>query len=679
MTNKILKINIFTFILFFILLLTLEIDYITYFFNTPYLLTFIISLIFNIGINYFILKKIEIVKSLNKSDIIFFVFLFFLFIITIVYPDRSFDTFNYHLYLQENPFGNKIGYDFFAGKNLNSFSYAFPDRVFYIFRYFLGYRLGVIINYLFITVIYTQVKDILKKFVVKEKDLLITIISTLIVITVSLVDIMDSYYVDLLSLVLLLEIFRLVLNVKIDNKNSSYLLGYLALLFGFAVVTKISNLPILAFLFIAYIIRNKNIIKCLNIKNILTTLLLLVLPFLVYFIYNVIETGNPVFPFYNTIFASKYFSLRNWLDTRFGPHKLLGVLVYPIIALRDPVRSCDIAIFEPIWCYGYIIAILYSIYYFFIKIIKKKEIDNNRLFFFISTVIIYLLWSKFQLGYTRYGFITLILGSISFYILIYDLVKNKKYFLLGIMSLLTIYNIGYSVDNYMFEKKDWIYNNYYNSYCSYKYNVKKLFTKGDENKLKFEKNSVWGIIYENAGLAQMINTDMPTINIGQSADNKYTRKLLSNRLNKANHIYSLVDSIDFDNYIEALNNYNYRITNVKYVISSDVLCSDNYFVYIFEIEKKDVETKSDLIEDEITYDTNINNMYLGISKYSNNVYKEDVKVEIIGIKDNKEKEIDTISISKDGNMKKLNYNFDEYDQIKIKSNNTKLMTLYESK
>ena len=440
----------------------------------------------------------------------------------------------------------------------------------------------------------------------------------------------------------------------------------MALLFGFAVVTKISNLPILAFLFIAYIIRNKSIIKCLNIKNIISTLALLVLPFLVYLIYNVIETGNPVFPFYNTIFSSKYFSIRNWLDTRFGPHKILEVLLYPIVALRNPIRSCDIAIFEPIWCYGYIIAILYSIYYLFIKIIKKKEVDNNRLFFFISTVIVYLLWSNFQLGYTRYGFITLILGSISFYILIYDLVKNKKYFLLGIMSILTVYNIGYSVSNYMFKHQDWIYNNYYNSYCSYKYNIKKLLSKGDENKIEFEKDSVWGIIYENAGLAQAINTDIPIINIGQSADNKYTKKLLNNKLKKASHIYSLVDTIDFENYINALNSYNYKITNIKYVFNSDLLCSDNYFVYIFEIEKSDSKTNYNKFYDEIEYDASLlNNKDLNIGIFKNDDSLDSNKLSIIGIKDDKEVVVDTVSVKKDGSMITLNYDTSEYNKIKI--------------
>ena len=178
MKNKILKINIFTYLLIFILLLALEIDYITYFFNAKYIISFTISLIVNIVINYFALKKIEIVNTLEKSDIIFFAFLFLIFIITIVYPDRSFDTINYHLYLQENPFGNKIGYDFFAGKNLNSFSYAFPDRVFYMFRHFLGYRLGVIFNYLLIIVVYTQVKEISKKVMPKINSLALTVIST---------------------------------------------------------------------------------------------------------------------------------------------------------------------------------------------------------------------------------------------------------------------------------------------------------------------------------------------------------------------------------------------------------------------------------------------------------------------------------------------------------------------
>ena len=439
MKKKVLNINIFMFIFMFLMLLTLGIDYITYFFNTSYLLSFSASLIINIILSYLLLKKIKITIDLTKKDLLFFIVLFFIFIITIVFPDRTFDSFNYHLYLQENPFGSKIGYDFFAGKNLNSYTYAFPDRIFYIFRFFLGYRLGVIFNYLLVTIIYINVKKVLKKVLVNAKELTIILFALLISTSLSIVDIMDSYYIDIISVTILIEIFRLVLQEKIDDDNNVFLLGYFSLLFGFCFVTKISNLFTLIVFFIIYIFKNRNIKKYINLKNILLVLTLLVLPFIIYMIYTIIETGNPVFPFYNTVFKSKYFGNWDWLDKRFGPRSNIEVFIYPIIMFFNKRLTCDIAIIEPIWSLGYVVSIFYIITYIYLKI-KKKEVNKERFYLVITTFIVYLAWAKFQLGYTRYGFISLVLGSICSFMFIYDLFKKKKY-ILFVFLMLTLLKI----------------------------------------------------------------------------------------------------------------------------------------------------------------------------------------------------------------------------------------------
>lgn len=168
------------------------------------------------------------------------------------------------------------------------------------------------------------------------------------------------------------------------------------MLFGFTFVVKISNAVLLVLLFMIYILKNRNILKCINLKNILITLFSLFLPFVLYLIYTYLQTGNPVFPFYNTIFKSEYFRNRNWLDTRFGPSRIREVFIWPLIILFDSARCDDINIVEPIWGYGYIIAIIYGLYYSY-KLLKKQKFDKNRFMFFTTTVLFYLVWSKFQL------------------------------------------------------------------------------------------------------------------------------------------------------------------------------------------------------------------------------------------------------------------------------------------
>ena len=46
--------------------------------------------------------------------------------------------------------------------------------------------------------------------------------------------------------------------------------------------------------------------------------------------------------------------------------------------------------------------------------------------------------------------------------------------------------------------------------------------------------------------------DIPIINITSSADNDYTENLLNQKLDSASHIYTLVDSLDFTNFINSL-------------------------------------------------------------------------------------------------------------------------------
>ena len=673
MNKKVISINIFMFILFFLMLLTLGIDYITYFFNTSYIVSFFISLLFNFVLTFFLLKKVEIRKDFSKKDIIFFSVLLIIMAMTIVFPDRAFDTYNYHLYLQENPFGDKIGLDFFAGKNLNSFTYAFPDRLFYIFRYFLGYRLGVLLNYLIIITVYYQIKEILKKLLPNAKDLFIVIVSTLVATSISLIDILDSYYIDLISLVLLLEIFRIVLCVKIDDKNNRYLLGYLGLLFGFGFVVKISNAVSLVVFFILYIIRNKNIKRYINIKNILITFSALFIPFILYVSYTYLCTGNPVFPFYNTIFKSEYFGNWNWLDTRFGPQRLLDKVLYPYTMYFNEGLTNDVGIIEPIWSLGYFVSIIYILYYLVRKFIKKVSINKDKFVFAITTLLIYLVWINFQLGYTRYGFITLILGSVCTYMFIYDLFKRKLYLLVLPLGLFIVYNYQYSFNKFGGLRKDWVYNNVMNNDVkSYKYNLKKLFATGYEYKETFEEGSVWGILSNNSGYAEMINGDIPIININDSANGKYAEEKLEERLKDVKHIYTLTDSIDMENFFTRINRAGYKIINVKDVISSDIIARKNSFTYIFEIKKEkfnnsfiSFEAEKNIIpSDKVSF-------YIGIDRWTNKTYFEDMPVKVIGIKDNDEEVvIDEFKVSYEGRMDKKEYDTSNYKKLKVSAKDT---------
>ena len=158
--NKKISINLFLFVFLFYSFVILITDYITYAINPDYIISLIISFIIVFFVSFLLVKKKKILinKHFSKYDFAFFSLLFLIFIISFVYPDRTFDTINYHIYIQENPFGDKLFDDFFPARWINSYTYAFSDRFAYFFRYIFGYRVGILFNYFIITTIYYEVK-----------------------------------------------------------------------------------------------------------------------------------------------------------------------------------------------------------------------------------------------------------------------------------------------------------------------------------------------------------------------------------------------------------------------------------------------------------------------------------------------------------------------------------------
>ena len=87
---------------------------------------------------------IQIENNFNKYDIIFLTILLIITAITIIFPDEFWDSYSYHIYLQEEPFADKINEDFFPGRTLTTFVFPIADRIFNMFRQLLGFRLGTL-------------------------------------------------------------------------------------------------------------------------------------------------------------------------------------------------------------------------------------------------------------------------------------------------------------------------------------------------------------------------------------------------------------------------------------------------------------------------------------------------------------------------------------------------------
>ena len=112
------KINLSFFVLLVLFTQVIFTDIIIYFTNLRYIIANVIGLTINIILIVLLIKKkiISIKLDFNKWDLIFLAIIFITTLATIIFPDEFWDSYSYHLYLQENPFADKITDDFFPGR-----------------------------------------------------------------------------------------------------------------------------------------------------------------------------------------------------------------------------------------------------------------------------------------------------------------------------------------------------------------------------------------------------------------------------------------------------------------------------------------------------------------------------------------------------------------------------------
>jgi hypothetical protein len=629
-------------------------DYLVYFFDINYYLGMILSSLVMVGISCLLRNKYRVEIKFSKEDLIFFFVLFVIMAITIVFPDRMYDTLNYHLYSQENPFNSILTGDLFPGKNINSFTYSLTDRIFYPFRLLFGYRMGLILNYLLLITIYYEIKKIASRFI--KNDWLVIITSLICVFNLSIIDLVDVYYADLFSVIYLLEIVDIALFNKIE-KNNLLLFSYIGLLSGLAFVAKISNAYFVILFGLVFLIRNRHELKKTNILSYLLFLLFFIIPSFVYMYYTYKETGNPFFPFYNTLFKSCYYPDSNWMDKRFGPTNIFEVLFWPIIMYFKMNRAIDIGIVEPLWLMGYISSLIYVII-FIIKYFKHQVIDYNKLLLVIITLMGYLVWSEFILGYIRYGLILLLLSGLVFCLLLLDVFK-KKYYVFGIILLIPLgYHFYYSGINYVTKADYWSYNNIF-AYgkSSYKYNFKHLFHDYNDSEITLGDNAVWGLELANSGYMRMLNKDINIVSLMDGEGTPKEQELLALKTSYKN-IYTLFDAIEVKDFISNLNASGYSLDEYRGTYLPSFINYNNY-MYIYSIVKDSNPNNSVIETNKMDYDIKSNHVkitgWVGLDKLSKNNYINNYKINIIANTKDGNKIIASYDLNDNlGNMYEIN-------------------------
>ena len=263
-------------------------------------------------------------------------------------PDMSYDTQNYHLLSQIPGFADNLNFHVIPGR-FQMYGFRLGDRMFYPFRAVLGLRMGTLLNAAAMIVIYRQLTVLLDWFketlpdsgmkpgnpVVRGIWKLLTCPSILAFFIAGRFELLQesgSYMVELLALPFFLEMVFLLIRDTEEVLVKREAVAF-CLMGGIFFCMKMTNIVYLAPLVLFYIVKIR---KYITVPLFIGCLAAGAAPAVVYLVYNGICMGNPVYPYYNTIFQSPYFGNENFKDRRWGPAGVSEIFLWPWYMIRYP-------------------------------------------------------------------------------------------------------------------------------------------------------------------------------------------------------------------------------------------------------------------------------------------------------------------------------------------------------
>lgn len=307
-------------------------------------------------------------------------------LIRAVFPDQNYDTIHYELYLQDFDYIENKRH--FAPGGTATYIFHLSEIFSGLFRHLLGYRLGSIFNIFLAVTIIVSVYDFIKKFISVYAPLRtfsivsVALLASFAIFADNAILIFGSYKTDLIGIPLLIELlFMIFFGGKYSDKLNYAIFFVLSSLI---IALKLTFLPYVAILGFIYFIKNYKSVPPLFLFSIPFVILLFPAPCL---LYSILETGNPLFPFYNKIFHSAYYPDLNFKDIRFGPGTKFEALFYHIITLFNPEKRNEWMMYSYRLLFGFLISI--GIIVFYVLRYKKNKYDN--LFLQISLLCIVVL------------------------------------------------------------------------------------------------------------------------------------------------------------------------------------------------------------------------------------------------------------------------------------------------
>ncbi len=387
-------------------------------------------------------KKRFFLKS-STLFVVFFVFCFVLplsvFLNKFLYPDLSFDTINYHLFLPWKFFSIAGNVDFFP-TGLQNFP-PFIEVFGYLFRKLLGYRLGTVSNLIvYFMIVLLSIKIILVLNINKYffNSFFALFIFILAIFNFEALSQISTYYNDLPSafiVLVALYFFSLFLTL---TKNK--FLFFSSFFFGLSFFLKNTNiiytLPFIFFLFYFFLDRK------IGISSLFMCVLLILLPSSHFLFVNFTKSSNPFFPFYNAFFNSPYALRENFQNGNFGGRSVVEIIFWPVFSILHQNRLSELSrfYFDNRLTYFFLTTVVAILF-------LPKKINKTLLILSAYCLLCFFTWSLL-FGYSRY-FIAMEFFSGVVASAVYQIVVSEKSHNLLISFFFFIFFLLNIKDTYM--------------------------------------------------------------------------------------------------------------------------------------------------------------------------------------------------------------------------------------
>lgn len=506
-------------------------------------------------------------------------------------PDMSYDTYNYHLLCQIPGFVDNLNYHVMPGK-FQMFGFRLGDRMFYPFRALLGLRMGTLLNAAAMVIIYRQVTVFLTWFqdslrddrkegrkavrtplykVLRTTAFRPSVIAFFVVCRYDLILQSGSYMVELLALPFLLEMFFLLVREREEER-----IGKEAFVFcvigGILFCMKMTNIVYLAPMVLLYIWKIRKDITPLLFFSCLAAG---AVPVTIYLIYNGVSTGNPVFPYYNTIFKSEYFEIMNFKDTRWGPGELKEIFLWPWYMIRYPdYRMSELACtYNLDLVSGYLAMAVLAAGVFFKGVRRNLERFRRELLLMAVYFLSFLAWTV-TTGHTRYFMGGILLNGILLAICCIRLLNCGKWLPVLTAAALAL-PLGGKVDygfTAVWQGYEWSLRD--SSPESYRENARWIFRDRQifPQIVKDQIDVIFITWEDNGSYARLIGGEVPVYSrnaiVGEMAAHKEKYlKRVENFMREGKGVYDMFPQTAeiLDEYLEWMNKAGYYVEDLFYL------------------------------------------------------------------------------------------------------------------